>query len=127
MDPRWLAEGAANWTGYLNSGLTPGQICPELAADIAAGRIPAVLPADSAFDGSAPDLPQSYEQAWFACRSMVLRHGQSALVAFYRAVAATGGAGGQQQAVDTALRRTIGTGLSAFTALWRADLLAALR
>jgi len=125
--PRWLAEGAANWTGYLDSGRTPRQICPELAADVAAGRIPAALPADSAFDGSAPDLPQAYEQAWFACRSIVLRHGAPALPAFYRAVAATGGAGGQQAAVDTALRRTTGTGLAAFTALWRADLLAALR
>ena len=125
--PRWLAEGAANWTGYLDSGRTPAQICPELAADVAAGRIPDRLPADSAFDGSAPDLAQTYEQAWFGCRSIVLRHGQAALVAFYRAVAATGGAGGQQAAVDTALRRTTGTGLTAFTAQWRADLLAALR
>ena len=125
--PRWLAEGAANWTGYLHSGLTPRQICPELAADVAAGRVPDQLPADSAFDGSAPDLPQSYEQAWFACRSIVRRHGAPALPAFYRAVAATGGAGGQRTAVDTALRRVTGTGLAAFTALWRADLLAALR
>ena len=125
--PRWLAEGAANWTGYLHSGLTPRQICPELAADVAAGRIPSQLPADSAFAGSAPDLPQSYEQAWFACRSIVSRHGAPALPACYRAVAATGGAGGQRAAVDTALRRAVGTGLDAFTALWRADLLAALR
>ena len=125
--PRWLAEGAANWTGYLDSGRTPRQICPELAADVAAGRIPSQLPADSAFAGSAPDLPQSYEQAWFACRSIVSRHGAPALPACYRAVAATGGAGGQQAAVDTALRRVTGTGLAAFTALWRADLLAALR
>jgi hypothetical protein len=125
--PRWLAEGAANWTGYLGTGLTPRQICPELQAAVAAGFRPAGLPADSAFDGTAPDLAQSYELAWFACRSMVLRHGPPALVAFYRAVAAAGGSGGQQAAVDQALRRTLGQDTAAFTAQWRADLLAALR
>ena len=125
--PRWLAEGAANWTGYLGTGRTPRQICPELAADVAAGRIPEQLPSDSDFDSTASALPQAYQQAWFACRSIVLRHGQPALVGFYRAVAATGGSGGQQAAVDTALRRSTGSGLTAFTAQWRADLLAALR
>ncbi len=124
--PRWLAEGAANWTGYLGTGRTPQQICPELAADLAAGRIPGALPADDAFDGTVPDLAAHYQQAWFACRSIVLRHGEPGLVAFYRAVAATGGSGGQQAAVDTALRRSVGIGLAGFTALWRADLLAAL-
>ena len=129
--PRWLAEGAANWTGYLGTGRSPQQICPELAADLAghagADGWPEALPADDAFDGTVPDLAANYQQAWFACRSIVLRHGEPGLVAFYRAVAATGGRGGQQAAVDTALRRSTGIGLADFTALWRADLLAALR
>ncbi|MEZ0093708.1 hypothetical protein [Streptacidiphilus sp. EB129] len=125
--PRWLSEGAANWTGYLGTGRTPAQIAPELAADLAAGRVPAQLPADSAFDGSAPGLPQAYQQAWFACRCVVQRHGQPALVALYRAVAAAGGRSGQDAATDTALRGTLGVGLTAFTAQWRADLLAALK
>jgi hypothetical protein len=125
--PRWLSEGAANWTGYLGTGRTPRQIAPELLADIAAGRVPAALPADAAFDGSAPDLAQAYEQAWFACRSVVLRHGEPRLVALYAAVAAAGGKVGQDAAVDTALRRTLGLGLTAFTAQWRGDLLAAAK
>jgi hypothetical protein len=125
--PRWVAEGAANWTGYRAAGQTPRQICPELAADVAAGRIPDQLPSDSDFYGSATGLPQAYEQAWFAGRSIVTRHGEPALVAFYQDVAAAGGSGGQQGAVDAALRRSTGIGLTAFTAQWRADLLAALR
>ena len=125
--PRWLAEGAANWTGYLGTGLTPRQVCPELAASVAAGYVPGQLPADSAFDGTAPDLARTYELAWFACRSIVLRHGEAGLAACYRDVAATGGTGGEQAAVEQALLRATGTGLAGFTALWRADLLAALR
>ena len=125
--PRWLSEGVANWTGYLGTGRTARQIAPELLADIAAGRVPSALPADAAFDGSAPDLAQAYEQAWFACRSVVRRHGEPRLVALYTAVAAAGGKGGQDAAVDTALRRTLGMGLTAFTAQWRGDLLAAAK
>lgn len=125
--PRWLSEGAANWTGYLGTGRTPGQIAPELLADLRAGRVPDALPADASFDGSAAGLPQAYEQAWFACRSIVLRHGQKALVALYRAVAATGGTGGADAALDSALRRTVGAGLSTFTAQWVADLRYAAR
>ncbi|MFC1416778.1 hypothetical protein [Streptacidiphilus cavernicola] len=125
--PRWLSEGAANWTGYLGTGRTPRQIAPELFADLAAGRVPDALPADAAFDGSATGLPQAYEQAWFACRSVVQRHGEPRLVALYAAVAAAGGSGGQDAAVDSALRRTIGLGLTAFTAQWRGDLLTAAR
>ncbi|MEY9963670.1 hypothetical protein ABIA33_001703 [Streptacidiphilus sp. MAP12-16] len=120
--PRWLSEGVANWTGYLGTGRSPQQIAPELIVDLAAGRVPDHLPADDAFDGSAPGLPQAYEQAWFACRSVVLRHGQPRLVALYHALAATGGRGGPDAAVDSALRQTIGTGLTAFTAQWRSDL-----
>jgi hypothetical protein len=125
--PRWLSEGAANWTGYLGTGRTPQQIAPELLSDVAAGRVPTALPADAAFDGSASGLPQAYEQAWFACRGVVLRHGGPALVGLYRAVAATGGQGGQEKALDSALRRSLGTGLTAFTAQWRADLISAAR
>jgi hypothetical protein len=126
--PRWVAEGAANWTGYRSADQTPKQICPELAADVAGGWTPDQLPTDSAFYyGTGTGLPQAYEQAWFAGRSIVRRHGEAALVAFYRDLAAAGGSGGQQAAVDTALRRATGTGLTGFTAQWRADLLAALR
>ena len=125
--PRWLSEGVANWTGYLGTGRTPAQVAPELLADLRAGRIPARLPADASFDGSAADLPQAYEQAWFACRSVVQRHGQKALVALYRAVAAAGGTGGPEAALDSALRRTIGVGTSTFTAQWVADLRYAAR
>lgn len=123
--PRWLSEGVANWTGYLGTGRTPQQIAPELLADVAAGRTPAALPGDPAFDGSASGLAQSYEQAWFACRSVVLRHGQPTLVALYRAVADTGGRDGPDTALDGALRRVLGTGLTDFTAQWRSDLLGA--
>ena len=124
--PRWLSEGAANWTGYLGTGRTPGQIAPELLTDVVAGHVPAALPADAAFAGTAAGLPQAYEQAWFACRSVVLRHGEPGLVALYAAVAAAGG-GGQNAAVDSALRRTLGLGLTAFTGQWRGDLLTAAK
>ncbi|MBF9071053.1 hypothetical protein [Streptacidiphilus fuscans] len=146
--PRWLSEGVADWTGYLGTGRTPQQIAVELGAALASGgssgsggsgasggsgssgaaaRLLAALPADADFSGTAPALQEAYQKAWFACRSVVLHHGQAKLVALYAAVAATGGRGGQDAAVDRALRATLGVGTAAFTAQWRADVESALR
>ncbi|MEY9843560.1 hypothetical protein [Streptacidiphilus sp. MAP5-3] len=134
--PRWLSEGVADWTGYLGTGRTPQQIAVELGSALtsggpgssgAAARLLAALPADADFAGTAPALQEAYQKAWFACRSVVLHHGQAKLVALYAAVAATGGRGGQDAAVDDALHSTLGVGTAAFTAQWRADVEAALR
>ncbi|WP_051943278.1 hypothetical protein [Streptacidiphilus rugosus] len=136
--PRWLSEGVADWTGFLGTGRTPREITPELAAAVArAGAagpdLLAALPADAAFagTGAGTSLQQAYQEAWFACRTVVQRYGQQKLVALYAAVAADGGGQGAQQSqdavLDRALRGTLGLGTAAFTALWRADLLAALR
>jgi hypothetical protein len=134
--PRWLSEGVADWTGYLDTGRPPAQTAPELAAAVttaglrAAGLF-AALPRDADFDGGAPgtELQQAYQKAWFACRSAVERHGQPALVALYAAVAATGRDGrlAPDAVLDRALRATLGVDTAAFTAQWRSDALTALR
>jgi hypothetical protein len=134
--PRWLSEGVADWTGYLDTGRTPAQTAPELAAAVAAAGpgvagLFAALPRDADFDGGAPGtaLQQAYQKAWFACHSVVERHGQPALVALYGAVAAAGREGrlGPDAVLDRALRATLGVDTAAFTAQWRSDALTALR
>ncbi|WP_055589858.1 hypothetical protein, partial [Peterkaempfera griseoplana] len=121
--PLWLSEGAADWTAYLGTRRTSRQIAPELAADIAAGRLPDALPTDSDFATTAEGLAQAYELAWFACTLVARRHGTRGLVTLYRAVAATGSADADREAtVDRAMRRVLGTGLAAFTRDWRTAL-----
>ncbi|MCD0481684.1 hypothetical protein LO771_04470 [Streptacidiphilus sp. ASG 303] len=129
--PLWLSEGAADWTAYLGAGRTARLVAPELAADVAAGRLPRALPADADFATTATGLAQAYESAWFACDLVARRHGPQRLTALYRAVAAGGPPPSDRSAdraavVDRALRRTLGTGLDAFTRDWRAALRTAL-
>jgi hypothetical protein len=119
--PLWLSEGAADWTGYLDTGRTPRQIAPELARAVAAGQLPSALPADADFAAGAPGLARTYELAWLACDLIARRYGQSKLVAFYRAVGAAGEGAGREQQLDRVLRAELGTGLGEFTGDWVAE------
>ncbi|WP_229758575.1 hypothetical protein [Peterkaempfera bronchialis] len=121
--PLWLSEGAADWTAYQGTGRTTRQIAPELATDIAAGRLPSALPTDADFSTTAHGLAQSYELAWFACALIARRHGPQRLVTLYRTIAATGSATADRDtSVDRAMRRVLGTDLAAFTRDWLAAL-----
>lgn len=119
--PLWLSEGFADWTGYRGTGRTPRRAAPELARDLAAGRIPRALPSDADFATTADGLAQSYEGAWLACRLIADHWGTARLTALYRAVGNGNGNGnGNGTGLDAALRRTLGTGTKDFTARWRA-------
>ena len=90
--PKWLAEGLADYVGYLKSGLPDDVIAQELTDDVRAGRLPTELPSNSDFGTTNPDLPQTYEMSWLACKMIVESYGgRDALVAFYRAIGAPGG------------------------------------
>ncbi|MER6395111.1 hypothetical protein ABT263_03485 [Kitasatospora sp. NPDC001603] len=116
--PLWLSEGVADWTGYRDSGRSPRQIAPELARDVAAGRVPSALPADRDFTAGADGIAQAYEQAWLACDLIARRFGPDRLVGYYRAVGAAGAGAGREEQSDRVLRDELGLGLAEFTALW---------
>ncbi|MER7847831.1 hypothetical protein ABTZ03_28250 [Kitasatospora sp. NPDC096077] len=123
--PLWLSEGVADWTAYRDSGRTPRQIAPELARDVAAGKLPTALPADADFAAGATGIAQAYEQSWLACDLIARRYGTGRLVAFYRAVGAADGQGeDREQRTDRLLRAVLGVGLAEFTRLWLADVAA---
>ncbi|GAA1968952.1 hypothetical protein [Kitasatospora viridis] len=119
--PLWLSEGAADWTGYRGTGRTARQIAPELAQDVAAGKLPTALPADADFAAGSDGIAQAYELAWLACDLIAQQHGQQALVDFYRAVGAAGAGAGRDQQLDRVLQRQFGYGLARFTADWIAE------
>lgn len=114
--PTWLAEGFADYTGYLNSGVPVRAAASELLKDVRAGRVPAALPTDDRFRTTRKDLAQAYEMGWLACRFIAERHGRAKLVAFYRAV----GAGTEETAVDAAFVQVLGTSQQELTVQWRA-------
>ena len=119
--PAWLAEGFADYIGYRDVELPLGLTARELRRDVRAGRVPTALPADSAFDGSNPQLAQAYEQSWLAVRLLARKHGDPALLRFYRAVGASRGVEAAE-AVDAALRAELGTSTEELVRDWRASL-----
>ncbi|MFF3563123.1 hypothetical protein ACFYXS_24060 [Streptomyces sp. NPDC002574] len=104
--PLWLSEGFADWVAYRGTGRSAPDVAPELARDVAAGRVPRALPSDADFGTRAAGLAQAYEGAWLACRFIAEQWGDARLVALYRAGADT--------------RRVLGIGTDELTARWRA-------
>ncbi|MCC5578220.1 hypothetical protein IMZ11_21575 [Microtetraspora sp. AC03309] len=109
--PAWLVEGFADYVGYLDSGLTARAVAAELAAEVRAGTLPAMLPGREAFRPGSVRLPQAYEEAWLACLYIAERYGERALVGLYRAAS--------DHDLATALVKTLGTNLAELTAAWR--------
>jgi hypothetical protein len=115
--PTWLIEGLADYVANLGSGQAVTVAAGELRAEVSSGKIPAALPANDEFTPGGTRLPQVYEEAWLACRLIAARAGQDALVRLYRQVATS--AGSPRDALDAALRRTLGLSTAQFTARWR--------
>jgi hypothetical protein len=123
--PDWLIEGIADYVGFRDAGLPPRSVAPELAADVDAGHVPTALPSDTAFDGAAPHLAESYEEAWLACRWIADRYGEPALIALYRAVG-TSSAATRRDALRAGLDATLHLTIRGLVAAWRADVRAEL-
>jgi hypothetical protein len=116
--PNWLAEGFADYVGYLGTGVPTSFIAQDLAVDVRATGAPRGLPSDAQFAGSNAKLSQAYEAAWMACVLLAQRYGEDDLVRFYRAV-------GREQylqpneAVGNVMRRLFDLRLRTFVSDWR--------
>lgn len=115
--PTWLAEGFADYVGYLGSGVPTTFVAQDLGSALRAGRGPRRLPSPNAFNGSSARLSVAYESAWMACRLIAQRWGQATLVHFYAAVARS--RLDPATAVDLTMRRLLHVSVAAFTARWR--------
>jgi len=120
--PTWLSEGFADYIGYLDSGQTMRTAAPELRRDVKAGKVPTALPDDTAFETTAPDLPQAYEMGWLACRLIAEQWGADRLVELYRAVGAEPAPGvgppDATSALASAMVSVLGTDTDTFTDTW---------
>jgi len=115
--PTWLAEGFADYVGYLDSGVPTTFVAQDLAAAVRAGRAPRHLPRTGEFNGASAQLSNAYEGAWLACRMIAERWGQAALVRFYSAVGHS--PLDRTAAVQSALRRVLHISAGTFVARWR--------
>jgi hypothetical protein len=115
--PTWLAEGFADYVGYLGSGVPTAFVAQDLAAAVRSGHEPRHLPHSGQFNGASTQLSDAYEGAWLACRMIAERWGQSALVRFYSAV---GHARlDRAMAVQSAMRRVLHISPATFVERWR--------
>jgi hypothetical protein len=115
--PTWLAEGFADYVGYLGSGVPTTFVAQDLAAAVRAGDGPRQLPRAREFNGASARLSSAYEGAWLACRLIAERWGQSALVRLYASVGHSRLA--PARAVDVAMRRVLHVSASTFVGRWR--------
>jgi hypothetical protein len=126
--PRWLEEGLADEVGWLGSGVPVGVAAREALVAVSAQGPPTTLPSDSDLDLAAPGAAAAYGESYVAARLLALTYGQQALVDVYRgtetALAGTTPARPvtADQALDAALLTVTGSGLDAFVAAWRAEL-----
>lgn len=114
--PTWLVEGFADYVGYRGTGWSAKVLSPELASDVARGRIPTHLPTDQAFDGSSTTLGQAYEEGFLACRLIASRWSERTLVHFYIAVGTSSDDPGV--AVAHAMQTYLHMTPKAFVAIW---------
>jgi hypothetical protein len=115
--PTWLAEGFADYVGYLGSGLPTTFVAQDLGAAVQGGRAPRHLPNPNSFNGANVRLSLAYEGAWMACRFIAQQWGQAALVRLYAAVARS--RLDAATAVDLAMRRVLHVSRGQFTTRWR--------
>jgi hypothetical protein len=115
--PTWLAEGFADYVGYLGSGVPTPFVAQDLGTAVREGQAPRRLPKPNAFDGSNIRLSVAYEGAWMACRLIAQQWGQSALVHLYAAVARS--RLDAATAVDLTMRRVLHLSTAQFTERWR--------
>jgi hypothetical protein len=116
--PTWLVEGFADFVAYRSAAVPVTVAARELRTAVRTGHVPSGLPTERDFNGTNPNLAQSYEEAWLAVRLIANRAGSAGLLRFYRAVAGASAAD-RAGALSAALAATLGDTSAGFTALWR--------
>ena len=96
----------------------------ELRAEVRRGLLPADLPGEDDFRGTAPRLAQAYEMAWLACRLIAEQTSPAHLVRFYRAVGDS--TEPTEVAVAAAFRDVLSSTPDSFVRAWRGYLRAQL-
>ena len=123
--PKWLAEGFADYVGYLGSGVPTTFVAQDLRTDVLAGKAPRDFPPNDDFRGASDQLSQAYEGAWLVCQLIAQRWGQDALVRFYEAVGRSHVK--PSEAVDAAAERVLHISASALRSQWRSYVRSELR
>lgn len=113
--PLWLVEGVAEYVGRRGSEGDLTDAAPDLAVEVAAGRLPDKLPADSAFGVDNETARLAYQTAWSFAAFVAGRYGDDRLRQMYLMVAQ----GGDDAATTEALEKALGAGEDELIDQWR--------
>lgn len=113
--PMWLSEGIADYVALVDSEVPVRVLAAQVRALVREDGAPKQLPGAAEFDGGNEDIGAWYEAAWLAARLIAERHGEGALLDFYRMVEADGATG-------RAFEEVLGTTERQFVREWRASL-----
>ncbi len=113
--PVWLAEGFADYVALRDVGLPLTTTASQIIRQVRREGPPRALPSDTDFDEESEYFGAAYEASWIACRLLVERVGEDALVAFYRR------ADGSEN-FTRLFRRAFGVSEQRFTQQWRTAL-----
>ena len=123
--PTWLLEGFADYVGYRDSGVTLAEGAPDLAKQVREDGPPAALPEDRAFRSGGADLDLAYQESWSLARYVADTHGEDALIAMYRELAAAGAVSATE--TDKMLRDVLGVDRAELVRGWQSYLRKALK
>ncbi|OZD75005.1 hypothetical protein CH273_26420 [Rhodococcus sp. 05-339-2] len=107
----WVSEGFADYSGYRNSGAEFVQLAPTLAAIVAAGGPPTVLPKNEDFGAGGARSSVAYESAWSVFAFVADRFGESRLRTLYESLAS-------DSSTDSVFASVLGTSRAQFVASW---------
>ena len=82
--PLWLLEGFADYVALRDVNLPVSTTAAQIAAQVRDSGLPQDLPDNTSFDTDETHLGAAYEAAWIACRVLVERGGEAALVRLYQ-------------------------------------------
>ncbi len=112
--PMWLTEGVAEYVGRRGQRASLTDAAPELAAAVAAGRVPAALPVDKDFAVNSQEARIAYQSAWSFAAFVAAKYGDGKLRDLYRAVG-----GGEASKQDAAFTRILGADEKAVVGQWQ--------
>ncbi|MCJ0893468.1 hypothetical protein [Rhodococcus sp. ARC_M5] len=113
--PLWVSEGFADYSGSRNSGADFAQLAPTLAAIVAAGGPPTVLPKNEDFGAGGTRSSVAYESAWSVFAFVADRFGESTLRRLYEELASEPTNEGR---ADAPFESVLGLDRAQFVASW---------
>ncbi|MCF8611281.1 hypothetical protein L5G28_14105 [Gordonia sp. HY285] len=115
ISPMWLTEGVPEYVGRSGTYREFVDAAPDLAVEVAAGRVPKKLPVDSDFAVDTDAARVAYQSVWSFAAFIADKYGEPKLKDMYRKMTAAG----DTPAMDAAMKTAVGHDKNALVKQWQ--------